>query len=392
MTGLITPERMFALALIIIYLIFSSFIVLMLKSRKNKNIVNKDENSHGIVPNFHRKDWKVLRKLEEREEGFMATRTSENKVIPYDSMSGEEFELYVAKILDKMGFCNISLTKGSGDQGVDIVAEKDRIKYAVQCKRYSQPVGNKAVQQVFAGVSFYHCHVGVVVTNNYFTNAAKDLAYENGVILWDKDFLDEYASLIEESRKKEEKNSYEIINAEEKIVAIKNNKAGKVLYQYLLSSSRNAIAVCLKNGDGTQCTDDMARCIKKPIQLYNSTFDSFEKNIYFNFYCEISQEFKKTSSYKEFVKNSEKKNKKYKDDLFEIKVIYSIDNIVLEKGKINIEYRPNIEIFTTTMEKIKELEDIGNEQKVINIKNKTYYRGYVTENIFPMKISNIRNK
>lgn len=118
----------------------------------------------------------------------------------YDYMTGEDFEVFVSQILKKIGFYNIQLTKGSGDQGVDILAEKDGIKYAIQCKRYSQPVGNKAVQEVFAGKTFYRCHVGAVVTNNYFTQSAKDLARENGIVLWDKDFLDKHIDLKAENK------------------------------------------------------------------------------------------------------------------------------------------------------------------------------------------------
>ena len=74
----------------------------------------------------------------------------------YDYMTGEDFEVYVAMILQQIGFVNVQLTKGSGDQGVDIIAEKDGVKYAFQCKRYDKPVGSKAVQEVFAGKFFYH--------------------------------------------------------------------------------------------------------------------------------------------------------------------------------------------------------------------------------------------
>lgn len=385
MTGIITPEWKFSLTLIFVYLISSAIIMIIVKKKRNNNSIEKNECFDNIVSILPVKHGKNSGKLISGNFDFI-----ENENIEYDLMSGEEFEVYVSKILSKMGFCNIGLTKGSGDQGVDIIAEKDRIKYAIQCKRYSNPVGNKAVQEIFAGVSFYHCHIGVVVTNNYFTNAAKELAYENGVVLWDKDFLDKYASLIEKPSKKEENSSYEMLNAEEKIVAIKNNKAGKVLYQYLLSSSRNALSFYLKNGDGTQCLNDMVRCIKKPIQLYNSTFNSYEKNICFTFYCGIHQDFRKTSYYNKLAKESEKSNTKHKDDLFEIKIIYNIENIVLEKGRIKIEYRPKFKMFTTTMEKMKLSNDIEDNKKIIYVGNKIYYKGYVTENLFPMKISNIQ--
>lgn len=115
----------------------------------------------------------------------------------YDYMTGEDFETFIAQILGKIGFCNIQLTKGSGDQGVDILAEKDNIKYAFQCKRYDKTLGNKAVQEVFAGKTFYNCDIGVVVTNSYFTQSAKDLANRSGIILWDRNELENLISLSE---------------------------------------------------------------------------------------------------------------------------------------------------------------------------------------------------
>lgn len=115
--------------------------------------------------------------------------SSEDEVIPFDNMEGHEFEFFFAEVLAKNGFEDISVTKGSGDQGVDILAYKDDVKYGFQCKCYAQDVGNKAVQEVFAGKTYHQCHVGVVVTNRYFTRSAIKLAKRSGVILWDRDKL-----------------------------------------------------------------------------------------------------------------------------------------------------------------------------------------------------------
>ena len=104
----------------------------------------------------------------------------------FDSMDGYQFENFCAALLTKRGYEDVVVTQGSGDQGIDILAYKDGIKYGVQCKCYSSAVGNKAVQEVFAGKTFYHCHVGIVITNNYFTESAIELAKMNGVILWDR--------------------------------------------------------------------------------------------------------------------------------------------------------------------------------------------------------------
>ena len=109
-------------------------------------------------------------------------------------MEGHQFEYFCADVLRKKGFENVEVTQGSGDQGIDIIAFKEGIKYGIQCKCYSDDIGNKAVQEVFSGKTFYNCHVGVVLTNRYFTTSAKELAEKNGVLLWDRDKLNEFVA------------------------------------------------------------------------------------------------------------------------------------------------------------------------------------------------------
>ena len=114
-----------------------------------------------------------------------------------DCMDGHSFEYFCAEVLKKNGFVNVSVTKGSGDQGVDVLAEKGGIKYAVQCKNYSSALGNTPVQEVNAGKTFYNCHVGVVMTNSIFTPGAKELAQATGVLLWDRKVLQEMMGTLE---------------------------------------------------------------------------------------------------------------------------------------------------------------------------------------------------
>ena len=97
---------------------------------------------------------------------------------------GFDFERKFAAALQRGGFENVTVTEESGDFGADILAEKDGVKYVIQCKYYTSSVGVKAVQQVFASKIHYSAHVAVVATNSVFTKSAQVLAEETGVLLW----------------------------------------------------------------------------------------------------------------------------------------------------------------------------------------------------------------
>ena len=113
----------------------------------------------------------------------------------YDLMEGRDFEYFCADLLTKRGFLEVEVTKGSGDNGVDILAEKDGVTYAIQCKRYEEPVGVKAVQEAYAGRDYYDRMVGVVMSNQYFTKNAVEMARKLKIMLWDRGYLEE---MIEE--------------------------------------------------------------------------------------------------------------------------------------------------------------------------------------------------
>ena len=112
-----------------------------------------------------------------------------------DQMEGHDFEYFCADLLKERGFLDVQVTKGSGDYGVDILAEKDGITYGIQCKCYNSPVGVKAVQEAYAGRDYYDCMVGAVMTNQYFTRPAVEAAKKLKILLWDRGYLD---SMMEE--------------------------------------------------------------------------------------------------------------------------------------------------------------------------------------------------
>lgn len=118
------------------------------------------------------------------------TKASTNGSMPdFSNMNGYKFESWCAALLTINDFSNVTVTQGSGDHGADILAEKDDISYAFQCKYYSGTVGNKAVQEVYAAKTYYKRDIAVVMTNSTFTLQAQEEAAATHVKLWDKDKL-----------------------------------------------------------------------------------------------------------------------------------------------------------------------------------------------------------
>ena len=106
---------------------------------------------------------------------------------------GDKFEKECMEILRKNGWKAEGMGK-SGDNGVDIFAEKKSWKVAIQCKNLKGKVNNSAVQEIYAGKDYYRLNpkfngkfnsqCGIVVYKNKekkFTAPAKDLADVLGI-------------------------------------------------------------------------------------------------------------------------------------------------------------------------------------------------------------------
>ncbi len=98
------------------------------------------------------------------------------------NMTPAGFEAYCAESLRGCGWA-VALTPLCRDQGVDVIAEKNGVRVVLQCKLYSNPVGNKAVQEIAAGKLHQQAHCAAVVTNYTYTESAKQLAATNGIWL-----------------------------------------------------------------------------------------------------------------------------------------------------------------------------------------------------------------
>ncbi|MBI4842975.1 MAG: restriction endonuclease [Nitrospirae bacterium] len=77
---------------------------------------------------------------------------------------------------------------------MDVIANRGNIKAVFQCKKYSKPVGNGAVQEVIAGKKFEKANIAAVVSNTSYTKSAKQLANVAGVHLMHYTELERFAN------------------------------------------------------------------------------------------------------------------------------------------------------------------------------------------------------
>jgi HJR/Mrr/RecB family endonuclease len=104
----------------------------------------------------------------------------------WKAMRGPEWEAFLADVFHLLGGV-IGPTGKSGDQGVDLIVDIGRRRYAIQAKGYVSSVGNSAVQEAVAGMAHYGCSCSAVITNSRFTAGAIALAESNCCLLIGED-------------------------------------------------------------------------------------------------------------------------------------------------------------------------------------------------------------
>lgn len=105
-----------------------------------------------------------------------------------NSMDGHLFEELIGKLLIKMGF-HIEENSGSADGGIDIVAHNYEPivggKCIIQCKRYSSPISEHTIRDLYGVVTDRKASKGVLITNSTFTSASIKFAEGKPIELMD---------------------------------------------------------------------------------------------------------------------------------------------------------------------------------------------------------------
>jgi hypothetical protein len=128
-----------------------------------------------------------LEEAQQKQHDLAALLASEKyKLIHTDwrALRSHEFAQFLSHVFTSLGY-QATLTKKSGDQGVDLLVIGASVKIAIQAKGYTDSVGNHSVMEVVAGMNFYQCTSCAVITNSRFTRAAEQLAQANACRLID---------------------------------------------------------------------------------------------------------------------------------------------------------------------------------------------------------------
>ena len=100
----------------------------------------------------------------------------------WSSIDPYEFEREIAVLFESKGF-QVTVTKGSGDGGIDILMSKDNKKSIVQCKRYKTKVSPSTVRDLYGVMVSGKYHAGYVVCPSGFSKKSFEFSKDKKIVL-----------------------------------------------------------------------------------------------------------------------------------------------------------------------------------------------------------------
>lgn len=170
----------------VITIIVAIYYYIAIKNEEKDEIIRKQEEARIRKIQEERAAAELNKKLE--EERLYIERLRKSNIEAVDRMSGIEFEDFVASVLKDLGYTTAK-TRTTGDFGADLILVQGDEKIIVQLKRYAKKVSVSAIQEIKTAENYYKASKAWVITNNYFTAPAKELAQANDIKLIDRDSL-----------------------------------------------------------------------------------------------------------------------------------------------------------------------------------------------------------
>jgi len=278
-----------------------------------------------------------------------------------DKLTGHEFEDLVEDLIKKMGFIT-EQRKKTADGGIDIKAinEKPLLKgkYIIQCKRYSKPVGEPVLRDLYGVIISQNANKGILITNSVFSKKAKQFAKRKPLELIDgyqlSKLLDEY--LDRKVKKKKDKltipdkykMSFEYLDeGVRRIKKRKNDVENNRVYigARLYKTKKPYISYCERKSDKLV---KLAAVLTNQINYFNDVWNRFsaDENVYLE-----ARELKKHC--KETIKTLESIEKEWEEA---ISVTPPEGTERLHNSLIDI-YEPYFDAFFEILDKLREFFD-----------------------------------
>jgi len=108
----------------------------------------------------------------------------------FKNLSPFEFEEFVAKLFNKMGY-HTKLGSRVRDFGIDILVKKGNENVVIQCKKNTlgNLVGNKIIQQTLGAMWKAKANRAIIITTSDYTTMAREQAKGAPIELWNKEDL-----------------------------------------------------------------------------------------------------------------------------------------------------------------------------------------------------------
>ena len=150
---------------------------------------------------YNKKKQIALQKEEER------LRKQKDYWIKYWSTmrkNGFEFEKAISNLYQKLKY-KVTLTKGTGDGGVDLILEKNNIITIVQCKAHKNPVGPAPVIELWGVKDDFKATSAIFIAYAGVTSGAYDFARNKKLEIIDVNKLIEMSIEVEKRQQKNKK-------------------------------------------------------------------------------------------------------------------------------------------------------------------------------------------
>lgn len=134
------------------------------------------ESAGAVVANPHQQVLSVIKQHNDLQVAALRVRLG--------TMNPYHFEVLIKDLLEAMDYEDVTVTKQSGDKGVDVVGHFNfgitQIKEVVQVKRHQGSITRPVLDQLRGALPLHQAFRGTIITLGKFAQGAKDVAIYQG--------------------------------------------------------------------------------------------------------------------------------------------------------------------------------------------------------------------